>query len=113
MSGTDWVTVIGAFMTPITVMFLAWLQYTKSARIEKVTTQTRDIAVEVDRAVNGRVPRTSTISDDVSTIMAKQEADSPSDAAPGLVTRFEQFENLLKRLLEDMQELKQTNGTNR
>lgn len=84
--------VIGAILTPLSVMFNVWI----TNRIAKVQQEEKAAAVEtkavvdetlatttlIHHGVNGREEGDPTLSEDVATIKDKQEADSPSDAQP-------------------------------
>lgn len=77
--------VISALLTPASVMFLAWINNRSvkrvEAKVEVVDEKIADvhqIAEQVDAAVNGKGPGEPSISQDVTAIKHKQEADSPT-----------------------------------
>lgn len=70
--------VISAVLTPLSVMFLAWLNNRNSKGVKAVAEETLQTATLINHAVNGKDPRESTLSEDVITIRDKQETDLPS-----------------------------------
>lgn len=81
MNAQDWVVIIGAFMTPISVILLALIHSRKIDRVQATATETLVNTTAINHAVNGKDPRESTLSEDVITIRDKQEIDQPTVAA--------------------------------
>jgi len=79
----DWAEVLPVIVTTIMTGFvtlgLAYIA-AKFRQVESSIAKTHEVAVSIDHAVNGKDPRQTTISQDVSTVMAKQERDQPTDA---------------------------------
>ena len=67
---------VGAFMTPLTVVAVALLTNRSVRRVGVVGAEALRVVREVDRAVNGKSPRETTISEDVMTVKAKQEREA-------------------------------------
>lgn len=74
MKGTDWVGIIGAVLTPFSVIILAYFSMVTSRQVKA----THAKVVQVDEAVNGKLPGITSISEDVAIIKDKQELDNPS-----------------------------------
>lgn len=70
--------VIGAVLTPLSVMYLAWLNNRNVKGVKAVADETLATTTLINHAVNGKDPRMSTLSEDVITIRDKQETDMPS-----------------------------------
>lgn len=78
---TDWTgiaLVVSAVLTPLSVAFLAWLNNKNSKKVIGQAEDTHQVVLAVDAAVNGKAPGETTLSEDVTTIMEKQELDLPS-----------------------------------
>lgn len=70
--------VVTAIMGPIVAIVTLYFNNRTTKKVHEVAKQTLAVATQVDSAVNGKNPGQSSISEDVTTIMEKQELDVPS-----------------------------------
>lgn len=79
------------------LIVIAWMGKRKIDEVREPLAAVHEKVAAIDRAVNGKKPGESTISENVDTILAKQEKDQPSDGDDeALVTRAKKILEILE-----------------
>lgn len=75
---TGFALVVTSIMGPLVAILTLLINNRTVKKVHDVAKETLEVASQVDRAVNGKAPGEASLSEDVTTIKDKQEADNPS-----------------------------------
>lgn len=91
-------SIVQAILMPVALIVVAWIGKRKIDEVKSPVVETLRQTTEINHAVNGKDPRATTISEDVTTIRAKQEKDTPSDVGEGEDALLPLVRRILDRL---------------
>lgn len=99
--------VVTAVMGPLVAVFTLYFNNRTVKKVAAVTDATHEIVLAVDAAVNGKLPGSATISEEVTTILENQDVNSPTPSpTPAPENGRLALVPMIRYLTETVEELK-------